>query len=88
VGAGPEERGQIRSTGFDISVSSEIMAVLALATDLRDMRERLGRMVVANDSKGGLPVGSGGACWAAAARHGSHAACPGTVGRALVGVVR
>ncbi|KAG2498479.1 hypothetical protein HYH03_003732 [Edaphochlamys debaryana] len=52
VGQGTEERGQSRSTGFDITVSSEIMAVLALATDLADMRERLGRMVVGNDSKG------------------------------------
>lgn len=34
-----------RATGFDISVASEIMAVLALATGLSDMRERLGRMV-------------------------------------------
>lgn len=52
VGQGPEERGQSRGTGFDITVSSEIMAVLALATDLADMRERLGRMVVGNDTKG------------------------------------
>ncbi|GLC46308.1 hypothetical protein PLESTB_000997500 [Pleodorina starrii] len=52
VGQGPEEKGAVRSTGFDITVSSEIMAVLALATDLADMRERLGRMVVGNDTKG------------------------------------
>ncbi|GIL68174.1 hypothetical protein Vafri_21431, partial [Volvox africanus] len=52
VGQGPEEKGATRSTGFDITVSSEIMAVLALATDLADMRERLGRMVVGNDTKG------------------------------------
>jgi formyltetrahydrofolate synthetase len=38
--------------GFDISVASEIMAVLALATDLADMRARLGRMVVAADRQG------------------------------------
>ena len=31
-----------RSTGFDITVASEIMAILALTTDLADMRERLG----------------------------------------------
>ena len=65
VGKGAEERGQERDTGFDIAVSSEIMAILALATDLSDMRERLGRMVVAN-SKAGLPItaddlGAGGA---------------------------
>ncbi|GLI62600.1 hypothetical protein VaNZ11_005139 [Volvox africanus] len=52
VGQGPEEKGATRSSGFDITVSSEIMAVLALATDLGDMRERLGRMVVGNDTKG------------------------------------
>ncbi|KXZ51232.1 hypothetical protein GPECTOR_13g719 [Gonium pectorale] len=52
VGQGTEEKGQTRATGFDITVSSEIMAVLALATDLADMRERLGRMVIGNDSKG------------------------------------
>eukprot|EP00198_Chlamydomonas_reinhardtii_P004352 XP_001693688.1 10-formyltetrahydrofolate synthetase [Chlamydomonas reinhardtii] len=52
VGKGGEERGQTRDTGFDITVSSEIMAVLALATDLSDMRERLGRMVIGNDTQG------------------------------------
>ena len=55
VGQGSEERGQDRETGFDITVASEIMAVLALASDLRDMRERLGRMVVAS-SKSGEPI--------------------------------
>jgi len=44
-----------RQTGFDISVASEIMAVLALSTSLKDMRERLGRMVVAT-SKSGEPI--------------------------------
>ncbi|KAJ1850350.1 hypothetical protein LPJ76_006427, partial [Coemansia sp. RSA 638] len=44
-----------RKTGFDISVASEIMAVLALTTSLSDMRERLGRMVVAL-SKQGEPI--------------------------------
>ena len=65
VGQGPEERGQERKTGFDITVSSEIMAVLALADGLEDMRERLGRMVIGN-SRAGAPVtaddlGAGGA---------------------------
>lgn len=40
---------------FDISVASEIMAVLALTSSLSDMRERLGKMVVAT-SKQGDPV--------------------------------
>mmetsp|Transcript_23440 Transcript_23440/g.51458 ORF Transcript_23440/g.51458 Transcript_23440/m.51458 type:complete len:637 (+) Transcript_23440:214-2124(+) len=55
VGQGSEERGQERLTGFDITVASEIMAVLALSTDLADMRERLGRMVIGN-SRAGEPV--------------------------------
>jgi formate--tetrahydrofolate ligase len=55
VGQGPEEKGMVRETGFDISVASEIMAVLALTTSLADMRERLGRMVIGN-SKAGEPV--------------------------------
>lgn len=40
---------------FDIAVASEIMAILALTTSLQDMKERLGKMVVAND-KNGEPV--------------------------------
>ncbi|WOL00465.1 formate--tetrahydrofolate ligase [Canna indica] len=55
VGQGPDEKGMTRETGFDISVASEIMAVLALTTSLADMRERLGRMVVGN-SKAGEPI--------------------------------
>jgi len=46
VGQGEEEKGRERSTGFDISVASEIMAVLALTSDLADMRHRLGEMVI------------------------------------------
>jgi len=65
VGQSATEKGHTRETQFDISVASEIMAVLALTTSLRDMRERLGRMVVASDKKG-KPVcaddlGAGGA---------------------------
>src|SRR5208337_5281145 len=41
-----------RETGFDISVASEIMAVLALTTSLNDMRERLGRMVIGSNRAG------------------------------------
>ncbi len=55
VGQGKEESKFPRQTGFDISVASEIMAVLALSTSLRDMRERLGRMVVGT-SKNGEPI--------------------------------
>ncbi len=39
-------RGFVRKSGFDISVASELMAVLGLATDLQDLRERVGRCVV------------------------------------------
>lgn len=65
VGQAPTEKGLTRETGFDISVASECMAILALSSDLKDMRERLGRMVVAT-SKRGEPVtcddiGAGGA---------------------------
>ncbi|GJX24054.1 formate--tetrahydrofolate ligase [Tanacetum coccineum] len=55
VGQGPDEKGMVRETGFDISVASEIMAVLALTTSLSDMRERLGKMVI-GDSRDGDPV--------------------------------
>jgi len=47
--------GVVRQTGFDISVASEVMAILALATDLADLRKRLGRMVVGR-SYDGKPV--------------------------------
>ncbi|RMJ22707.1 C-1-tetrahydrofolate synthase [Aspergillus sp. HF37] len=65
VGEAPTEKGLTRQTGFDISVASECMAILALSNGLKDMRERLGRMVVAS-SKSGEPVtcddiGAGGA---------------------------
>ena len=65
IGQGPEEKGNTRSTGFDISVASEIMAILALATSLADMRERLGRMVIGTN-RAGDPItaddlGTGGA---------------------------
>ena len=55
IGLGPEEKGLVRETGFDITVASEIMAILALTTGLADMRERLGRIVIGT-SKAGEPV--------------------------------
>lgn len=65
IGQSPTEKGIERKSQFDISVASEIMAILALASSLRDMRERLGKMVVAMN-KSGEPVtaddlGCGGA---------------------------
>ena len=44
--------GPSRKTGFDISVASEIMAILALATSPQDMRRRLGRIIVALNTSG------------------------------------
>ncbi len=55
IGQGAEEEGAERVTDFDITVASEIMAVLALTTDLNDMRERLGRMVVGTN-RAGTPI--------------------------------
>jgi formyltetrahydrofolate synthetase len=52
VGLGPEEKGMVRETGFDITVASEIMAILALTTGLADMRERLGRIVIGTSRAG------------------------------------
>jgi len=46
VGLGARMDGQPRQSGFDITVASEIMAILALATGIQDMRDRLGRMIV------------------------------------------
>lgn len=55
IGQGAAEKGMVRTTGFDIAVASECMAILALATSPADMRARLGAMVVAN-SRGGVPI--------------------------------
>ncbi|MCD6304164.1 MAG: formate--tetrahydrofolate ligase, partial [Planctomycetes bacterium] len=44
--------GPRRKTGFDISVASEIMAILALAHDATDMRRRLGRIIIGMNRKG------------------------------------
>ncbi len=52
IGQGPEEKGMTRKTGFDITVASEIMAILALTTDLADMRERMGRIVIGTNKAG------------------------------------
>jgi methylenetetrahydrofolate dehydrogenase (NADP+) / methenyltetrahydrofolate cyclohydrolase / formyltetrahydrofolate synthetase len=52
VGLGTDEEGHDRVTGFDITVASEIMAILALTTSLADMRERLGKMVFGTNVRG------------------------------------
>jgi formyltetrahydrofolate synthetase len=52
VGRGPNETGHERETGFDITVASEIMAILALTTSLEDMRERFGKVVIGLSKSG------------------------------------
>jgi len=47
VGLGGAAHGVPRETGFDITVASEIMAILCLATDLKDLQRRLGDIIVA-----------------------------------------
>jgi formate--tetrahydrofolate ligase len=51
TGLGSKADGRPRETGFDISVASEVMAILALTTSLRDMRERFGRITIGVNSK-------------------------------------
>lgn len=59
VGLGGPLQGVPREDGFDITVASEIMAVLCLATDLRDLKRRLGNMVIAyNIEKEPVTVGA------------------------------
>lgn len=58
VGLGGPLQGMPREDGFDITVASEIMAVLCLATDIKDLKSRLARMVVAyNYNKEPVTVG-------------------------------
>ncbi|HXD11297.1 MAG TPA: formate--tetrahydrofolate ligase, partial [Anaerolineales bacterium] len=52
VGMGKDEAGFEHRSGYDITVASEIMAVLALTTSLEDMRDRFGNMVVATNRSG------------------------------------
>lgn len=52
IGIGGKSDGFMMSSKFGISVSSELMAILAVATDLKDLRERIGRIIVAYDKKG------------------------------------
>ncbi|MER7071092.1 formate--tetrahydrofolate ligase [Terrabacter sp. NPDC000476] len=52
VGLGARQDGVARETGFDITAASEVMVLLSLATSLRDLRERLGRIVVGYTTEG------------------------------------
>jgi formyltetrahydrofolate synthetase len=49
LGLGTKDDGRPRQSGYDISVASEVMAILALATDLKDLRARIGRIVIGTD---------------------------------------
>jgi formate--tetrahydrofolate ligase len=51
IGLGGRENGYPREASFDIAVASEVMAILGLTTGLKDLRERLGRIVVALDGQ-------------------------------------
>ncbi|XOF32793.1 MAG: formate--tetrahydrofolate ligase [Candidatus Electrothrix sp. YB6] len=51
TGIGGKMDGMTMQSGFNIAVSSEIMAILSIAKDLKDMRERIGRIVVAYDKQ-------------------------------------
>lgn len=52
IGQGGKMDGFMMKSGFAIAVSSEVMAILSVAKDLKDMRERMGRIVVAYDKQG------------------------------------
>lgn len=58
VGLGGKAHGVPRQEGFDITVASEVMAILCLATDLHDLKERLSKIIVAYDYSG-KPVTAG-----------------------------
>ena len=55
IGLGGRENGYPRETQFVITVASEVMAILALASDLQDLRARLGRVVLAT-TRDGTPI--------------------------------
>lgn len=58
IGIGGKNDGFMMASKFGITVSSEIMAILSIARDLKDLRERLDKIIVAYD-KGGKPVTTG-----------------------------
>jgi formate--tetrahydrofolate ligase len=55
IGLGPSVNGPVRESGFDITVASEVMAILGLATSVGDLRSRLARIVVGS-TRDGRPV--------------------------------
>ena len=55
IGLGGRANGYVRQTGFDITAGSEVMAIVAVAADLKDLRRRLGAIVV-GETREGVPV--------------------------------
>ncbi|MGZ8634142.1 MAG: formate--tetrahydrofolate ligase [Solirubrobacteraceae bacterium] len=56
IGLGGRANGYPRETGFDITAASEVMAIMAVAKDLQDLRRRLGAITVGYSYNGGRPV--------------------------------
>ena len=54
IGLGGKTDGVTRQTGYDITVASEIMAALAMCSDLADLRERMGRIIIGTSNPGNL----------------------------------
>jgi len=54
IGLGAKNDGPTRQAGYDITVASEIMAALALCSDLADLRERMGRIIIGTSNPGAL----------------------------------
>jgi formyltetrahydrofolate synthetase len=54
IGLGDKNDGPTRQAGYDITVASEIMAALALCSDLKDLRERMGRIIIGTNNPGAL----------------------------------
>ncbi|MGZ8217771.1 formate--tetrahydrofolate ligase [Methylomagnum sp.] len=56
IGMGGPGNGYAREDGFDIVVASEVMAILCLATGLKDLKERLGRIIIGYKADGKTPI--------------------------------
>ena len=56
IGLGGRANGYPRESGFDITAASEVMAIMAVSSDIHDLRERLGRITVAHSFDGGRPI--------------------------------
>jgi len=69
IGIGGKMDGFMTASGFQITVSSELMAILSIARDLKDLRERIGQVTIAYDKKGNpvtaddLDVGGAMTAW-------------------------